>query len=117
LIYQLVLDITVKGEMPTADKKGLPDIIQEIVSLPLCFGINSAKSIGNYRSNTCNLSIGGCLSSFQQLKDAIEQNFRQINLLKKNQASKINIESKNRVPSVMGDIDSVSNNNNTFKTL
>lgn len=74
--------------MPTKDKKDLPDLIQEVITVPLCFGITPAKSIGNYRSNTCSLSAGGCLTSLHNIKDFIEHNLKQINMMKKNQVSK-----------------------------
>ena len=116
-MYQVVGDVVVRGEVESGNKKDASEYIEQHVEIPVCFGVNSAKAISNYRAMNCIMNSGGCLVSFNDLKLAIELGLKQINSYKRVTTSKAFGESKPKLPSFGGDFDIVSNNNRGAKTI
>lgn len=106
-----------RGQIESENKKDAVDYIEQNIEIPVCFGVNSAKAISNYRAMNCIMNSGGCLVSFNDLKLAIELGLKQINSYKRITTSKAFAESKPKLPSFGGDFDIVSNNNRATKTI
>lgn len=70
-MYQIVGDVVVKGEIERENKKEGNEFVEQHIEVPICFGVNSAKAISNYRAMNCIMNSGGCLVSFNDLKSAI----------------------------------------------
>ena len=77
-----------RGEIDSGNKKDAPEYIEQHIEVPVCFGVNSAKAISNYRAMSCIMNVGGCLVSFNDLKLAIEIGLKQINSYKRVTTSK-----------------------------
>lgn len=101
--------MALKGEVGNKDS----DALLETISVPLCFGLQSARALGRVGASSCVLYAGGCLASFHQLREAMQQYSRQISSPYNRRPSEL----RNRVPSALGDAETLSNNLQTLKTI